>query len=146
MTTELLEVRDLVVDYMTGRGTVRALDGVELMVRKGESIGIVGESGSGKSSLAVALPRLLPAHARRVRGEVILNGESVYELGNRALRELRATRIGFVFQNPRASLDPTRRIASQLLDTPRSELIAWLSRVGLRDPDRVAFSYPHELS
>ncbi|MEV0347857.1 ABC transporter ATP-binding protein [Nonomuraea sp. NPDC050680] len=106
----LLEVDGLEVDY----GTARALDGADLRVAAGEAVGVVGESGSGKSTLGAAIGRLLPRQAVVAAGTVRVAGEPVLDLPPAALRRLRGQRLGFVFQDPIASLDPTMKVGAQL--------------------------------
>jgi oligopeptide/dipeptide ABC transporter ATP-binding protein len=143
--TPVLEVDGLAVDYDNG---VRALDGATLTVSAGETVGIVGESGSGKSTLGSAVGGLLPSNATISAGEVRVDGEAVHRLRSRELRELRRERLGFVFQEPIGSLDPTMRVGKQvsLVLRGRGNVLDWLERVRLTDPVRVAKSYPHQLS
>lgn len=139
----LLSVRNLVIDYA---GT-RALDGADLEVAHGEKVGLVGESGSGKSTLGSAVGRLLPRTARRGGGEVLVAGEPVFDLPPAGVRRLRRRHLGFVFQDPIGSLDPTMRVGAQLrLVLGRgADVNVHLERVRLDDP-RVARAYPHQLS
>ncbi|WP_433509349.1 ABC transporter ATP-binding protein [Nonomuraea sp. CA-143628] len=144
----LLEVDGLEVDY----GTARALDGADLRVAAGEAVGVVGESGSGKSTLGAAIGRLLPRQAVVAAGTVRVAGEPVLDLPPTALRRLRGQRLGFVFQDPIASLDPTMRVGAQLRLVLRAhgrkidaDVAFHLGRVKLDDP-RVAAAYPHQLS
>lgn len=139
----LLSVRNLVIDY----ARTRALDGADLEVTQGETVGLVGESGSGKSTLGSAVGRLLPQSAQRGDGEVLVAGEPVFELPPTRLRHLRRRHLGFVFQDPIASLDPTMRVGAQLrLVLGRGGDVGFhLGRVRLDDP-RVVRSYPHQLS
>ncbi|MEU4234491.1 ABC transporter ATP-binding protein [Nonomuraea sp. NPDC026600] len=156
----LLEVDGLEVDY----GTARALDGADLRVAAGEAVGVVGESGSGKSTLGAAIGRLLPRQAVVTAGTVRVAGEPVLDLPPAALRRLRGQRLGFVFQDPIASLDPTMRVGKQLKLVLRAQsrdgrdggrggrrgrvdgdVAFHLGRVKLDDP-RVAAAYPHQLS
>ncbi len=146
-----LEVRELVMDYASRRGRVRALDGVDLVVAPAEVIGIVGESGSGKSTLGAAIGRLPVPGVRHVSGEVLIGGRAIFSLGDDDLRALRRSELGFVFQDPLAALDPTMKIGAQVagvLEGPRNNAAvdAVLTRVGLTEVRRVARSYPHELS
>ena len=140
---------DLVIDYETPRGVVRALDGASFALPPGHSLGLVGESGSGKTTLGLAIGRLLPANARRISGELEVEGRSVFGLDDEDIRALRRDLLGFVFQSPMAALDPTMRIGRQLAFAcgarPNPARVSeLLHQVGL--PDRVAHHYPHELS
>ncbi|MGN9785397.1 ABC transporter ATP-binding protein [Nonomuraea sp. ZG12] len=139
----LLEVDGLVVDY----GQARALDGADLRVAAGESVGVVGESGSGKSTLGAAVGRLLPRQARISDGSVRVAGEPVLDLPPAELRRLRRQRLGFVFQDPIGSLDPTMRVGAQLRRVlgRGGDLAFHLGRVRL-EASRVARAYPHQLS
>jgi peptide/nickel transport system ATP-binding protein len=146
-----LEARDLVVDYATRRGAVRALDGASLTVAPGEVVGVVGESGSGKSTIGVALGRLLPGNARIAGGDVRVAGESLLGLDGDALLALRRDVLGFVFQDPIGTLDPTARIGRQLRwvlgkEAGDEQVAARLEQVRLADPARVMRAYPHQLS
>jgi oligopeptide/dipeptide ABC transporter ATP-binding protein len=147
-----LAVVDLVVEFATAAGPVRALDGADLDVTDGETLGIVGESGSGKSTLGLTIGRLLPRSAQRCRGEVQLDGVSVFARSDAELRALRRTELAFVFQNPMSALDPTRRIRRQLEDVfdgdddDRPAVEEQLRRVGLDDTARILGAYPHMLS
>lgn len=140
-----LEIDALEVDYDNG---VRALDGATLTVSAGETVGIVGESGSGKSTLGSAVGGLLPSTATIAAGEVRVDGEAVHRMRPTELRELRRKRLGFVFQEPIGSLDPTMRVGKQmsLVLGGKGAVLEHLERVRLSDPVRVARSYPHQLS
>ncbi|MFF5986967.1 ABC transporter ATP-binding protein [Prauserella flavalba] len=149
--TPLLQIDDLVVDYASGGRTVRALDGAALTVEAGETVGVVGESGSGKSTLGSAIGGLLPGAAKVVSGAVRVDGDDVNSLRPTQLRALRRERLGYVFQEPIGSLDPTMRVGKQVELALRgrgtkADVLPHLERVRLRDPERVARSYPHQLS
>lgn len=148
---ELLAVADLAVDYTGGGRQARAVDGADLLVSEAETVGIVGESGSGKSTLGLAVGALLPRSAKVSGGEVRLAGEPVHRLPPARLRQLRRERLGYVFQDPIASLDPTMRIGKQLRLALRGrggqgDITHHLERVQLHDPRRIQRSYPHQLS
>jgi len=148
----LLEIVDLRICYPgAGRAVV---DGLSLDVAAGESVALVGESGSGKTQTALAIVGLLAANAR-VTGRVRFDGEEL--LGSRAQAKVRARRIGIVFQDPLAALNPYLTIAEQLglvlrrhgrasRSDVRRRVTELLERIGLPDPERQARAYPRELS
>lgn len=150
----ILSVRGLKVSY----GSVAAVVGADFEIWPGETLALVGESGSGKSSAAMAVPRLLAEPPARIEAESIrLCGRELAGLDRAALRPLRGAEIGVVFQDPMTALSPLHRIGSQIEEAVllhrkagRSELKElvrwWLERVGIREPERVARAYPHELS
>ncbi|GAA0996076.1 hypothetical protein GCM10009555_091370 [Acrocarpospora macrocephala] len=146
--THLLDVRDLVVDYVLADRRVRALDGASLTMASGESVALVGESGSGKSTLGSAAGRLLPPSADLRSGDIAVLGESLAGLSNARIRQVRRERLGFVFQDPIGALDPTMRIGRQmrLAQGDRGSIRDQLERVRLNDPERVMRAFPHQLS
>ena len=110
MTTPLLEVKDLVVEFPQRRGGVlRALDGVSFSIAPGEVLGVVGESGAGKSLTGAAIIGLLEPPGRIAGGQVRLAGERIDTLRGEALRRVRGRRIGAIFQDPLTSLNPRLR-------------------------------------
>jgi peptide/nickel transport system ATP-binding protein len=147
----ILEAIDLEIEYATRAGPVRALDAATLTVRRGEVAAVVGESGSGKTTLGMAAGRMLAANARSVGGDLRIAGQHVLECDATALRALRRDVLGFVFQNPVAALDPTKRVARQMQlaggdDDRLHPASDALHEMGLRGVPRVLRSYPHELS
>jgi oligopeptide/dipeptide ABC transporter ATP-binding protein len=153
----LLSVRGLRIAIDTDAGVIEPVGGVDLELRAGECLGLVGESGSGKTLTALAIPALLPAGARITGGQIRLRGEELTVASANRLRELRGRQIGFVFQEPGASLNPLLRISTQVGEGLQAHgladrRLAWrrtlemLERVGIRDPERVARQYPHQLS
>ena len=145
----LLQVVDLAIEYSTPAAIAhRALDGADVTLRAGEVLGLVGESGSGKTTLALAIGRLLPDSARRVGGDLLVNGRSTFELDDIGLRSVRRDVLGFVFQNPMTALDPTLRIGRQvaLASGRNQDVQTLLERAGLRDVERIVRSFPHQLS
>jgi peptide/nickel transport system permease protein len=146
-------VEDLRVSYH-GKEVV---SGVSFRVRPGEVVGIVGETGSGKSQTAFSIMGLLPRNATRTAAAIVFDGLDLTEISPRELNAVRGRRIGYVPQEPMSNLDPAFRIGSQLVEPMRRHLrmsrrdareksLALLARVGIRDPERVFSSYPHELS
>ena len=157
-TTDLLTVRDLRVDFAgpRGRGAVPAVRGVDLTVRRGETLGIVGESGSGKSVTALAVLGLLPP-AATVRGSVRLDGRELVGLPNRELAAVRGRKVAMVFQDPLSAFTPVHRIGDQIAEavrihqpldraTARRRAAELLDLVGIPAPDRALDSFPHEFS
>ncbi|MCU5781212.1 oligopeptide/dipeptide ABC transporter ATP-binding protein-like protein [Alcanivorax balearicus MACL04] len=159
MSTEsLLEIRDLSVAIPTETSTLRAVRGVDLELRRGETLGIVGESGSGKSMTALALMNLLPPAARRSAACVNFAGTDLSTVSEKELAgQVRGRKIGMIFQEPMTSLNPVYSIGRQLTEAmtlhgevsaaqARRRAIQLLEKVGLPDPASRLKQYPHELS
>ncbi|HVU14973.1 MAG TPA: ABC transporter ATP-binding protein [Phototrophicaceae bacterium] len=149
--TALLQIDQLSVEYTTDRGALWALDHATLAVAPRETVGVVGESGSGKSTLAQSIGRILPANAKREAGDITFEERSIFAYDDAGLQSFRRNQLGFIFQNPITTLDPTMRVKTQLahvLDTRGADpaIVSQLERVGLKDAERVAKRYPHELS
>jgi ABC-type dipeptide/oligopeptide/nickel transport system ATPase component len=156
-TTPLLEVSGLTV-HLDGRGEELkpVLDGIDLSLAPGEALGLVGESGSGKSMTVRAATRLLPPRAE-VTGSIRFEGRDVTGMGKSQLRAYRDTGVGMIFQDPRAHINPTRRVGAFLTEAllrnrgvskrEASERAARvLEEVGIDEPARRLRQYPHELS
>jgi oligopeptide transport system ATP-binding protein len=152
----LLEVRGLKVDFRTHDGIVRAVRGLDLDIRRGETLAIVGESGSGKSQVMNAVMGLLAANGA-ASGSVRFEGEQMLGLPQRALNRFRGKRIGMIFQEPMTSLDPLYRISRQMAEPlmrhsglgfreARAKAVRLLDLVRIPDPENRIDSYPHELS
>ena len=155
MSTPLLSIRDLQVDYVTENGRVRAIDSVSLDVERGEILGIAGESGSGKSTLAQAVMRILPPPAVISGGAVIFEGRDLLELGDAELRRLRWSQMSMVFQSAMDALNPVTSVGEQIIDTlqahgaiggdaARKRARSLLEMVGIPG-DRLS-AHAHELS
>ncbi len=115
-----LDVRDLRMGFSTPAGLIVAVEDVTLSIGKGEVLAIIGESGSGKTVTAMAIARLLPVPpARYLEGSVRMGEAQLLALSEREMEEVRGRRIGTIFQNPRASLDPSVTIGAQLVETLR---------------------------
>ena len=154
----VLGVEDLRTTFETGRGPVRAVDGVSFELAAGETLGLVGESGSGKSVLGRTLMGLIGnGPLTTVTGSVRIGGQLVHELSPRQRRKLWGPRIAMVFQDPMTSLNPVRRIGAHLTDPLRLHLgmsrkeateraAELLHSVGIPEPRRRLRQYPHELS
>lgn len=151
-------MRDLRVAYGQRDGGVsHALNGVSFVVGEGEILAVLGESGSGKSTLAASLLRLLPANARIVGGEILLEGSDVVRMSAAELRRVRGSGMSIVFQEPSLALHPTIRIGSQICEVLRAHGVRnrgerqararrILAKVFAGDIERIFSSYPHELS
>jgi oligopeptide/dipeptide ABC transporter ATP-binding protein len=146
----LIRVEDLSVIFPTRDASVQALDTVSLEIGRRERIGIVGESGSGKSTLALAMAGHIRGNQAQASGRVVAAGLDLFAAQASELQSYRQNRLGFVFQNPIGTLDPTRRISRQFYDNgrplPVERIATLLQSVGLTDTARVLNSYPHELS
>jgi peptide/nickel transport system ATP-binding protein len=152
----VLRVDDLRVWYHTGRGPVKAVDGVSFDVRPEERLGLVGESGSGKSTIALALMRLIRPPGRIESGSVRLDGVDVLEVSDEQMRRLRLASLALVAQGAMNSLNPVVRVREQIIDAMRDHdehlsaraahdrVVSLLDQVGLRP--EVADRFPHELS
>ena len=152
----LLSVRNLKVHLRVGETVVRAVDGVDLSVDQGESIGIVGESGSGKSTLARAVIKLLPnVEIAACQGEVNFRGLDLARISDPALRDLRRHHgFSMIFQDPLGYLNPTKRVGAQIAEAISEKSSAsigdrvqqLLAEAGLPSPLQLARRFPHELS
>jgi peptide/nickel transport system ATP-binding protein len=153
----LLDVRDLTVEFSTRRGTVRAVQKVGVSIAKGETVGIVGESGSGKSVTSYAVMRILDRAGRIAEGSVSFTGIDVRKAPEREMRNLRGREMSMIFQNPRAALNPIRKIGHQIEDVLRQhaqagsddradKAVALLEQVRIARPQERYHAYPFELS
>src|SRR5438445_10516293 len=120
MTTPVLSVRNLQVEFLTRRATLRAIDGVSFDIAKGEVLGVVGESGAGKSVTGLAVIGLIDPPGRIVGGEIYLSGTRIDHLPPQEIRRIRGKRIGMIFQAPLTSLNPLYRLGHQLIETIRT--------------------------
>lgn len=156
--TALLEVRGLTTRFHTSEGVVHAVSDVSFEVRQGETLAIVGESGSGKSVTMLSILRLLPEPPARIEaGEVRFRGQDLLALDRGAMRRLRGSAIGMVFQDPMSSLNPTMTIGEQVAETlrvheglearaARQRSVELLRMVGIPAPESRVNEYPHRFS
>ncbi|MFF4924812.1 dipeptide ABC transporter ATP-binding protein [Kitasatospora sp. NPDC001261] len=153
----LLEVTGLRTEIRLKHSVVRALDGVDLAVDAGETLGIVGESGCGKTMTAMSIMQLLPNGGSVVGGSVLLDGRDLLALGPTTMDRVRGNDIGMIFQDPTTSLNPTMTIGRQISESVRihrrasrreahERAVEMLNLVGMPSPARRALVYPHELS
>jgi len=154
----LLDVRDLTVEFTTRRGIVKAVQHADISVAKGETLAIVGESGSGKSVTSYAVMRILDRAGRIAEGSVMFSGIDVKVASEDQMRDLRGREISMIFQNPRAALNPIRKVGDQIEDVLRQHVqqaivsdrgekaIEALEQVRIARPRERYHAYPFELS
>ena len=163
----LLAVHNLKVNFYTYRGVVKAIDGIDMEIAKGETLGLVGETGSGKSVTALSLIRLIPEPPGRIEeGKIILQGEDLLQKSESEMRKVRGARIAMVFQDPSTFLNPVLTIGDQIIETllvhdvvagpnlkgkalkqkAKENAIRLLTQVKMPDPTGALKKYPDELS
>ena len=158
MAEKILEIKNLVFSFRTYGGVVQSVRDVSFELRKGEILGIVGESGCGKSVTAQSILRLNPEPPGFFSGgEILFKGEDVLTMNQKRLRQIRGTEIGFIFQDPMTSLNPTMRVGRQIEEVfngnkklTRAEIreksLDIMRMVGISDVEKRFRQYPHELS
>ncbi|MBM3869625.1 MAG: ABC transporter ATP-binding protein [Verrucomicrobia bacterium] len=152
----LLDIRNLQLEFGTGRDAVRAVDGVSFTIAEGETLCLVGESGCGKSVSALSIARLVPTPpAHYVGGEILLNGRDVLKMDKNDLRSIRGGVVSYIFQEPSASLNPVFRVGNQIKESLKLhrpqfatdyEVIRLLKLVGIPAPESRIRDYPHQMS
>jgi peptide/nickel transport system ATP-binding protein len=157
MTTPLLQVKNLRIEFPTRRGTLVAVDDISFDIAPGEVLGVVGESGAGKSLTGAAVIGLLEPPGRIAGGEILLNGRRIDNLPFEEMRKIRGREIGAIFQDPLTSLNPLYTIGRQITETIRTHLdvseteardraIALLQEVGIPAAEKRIDAYPHQFS
>lgn len=153
----LLDIRDLRTYFYTQDGVVKAVDGVDFHVNRGEVLGLVGESGCGKSVTSFSVLRLVGYPGKIVSGEIMFEGRDILKMTNQEITALRGDRISMIFQQPTSCLNPVFDAGFQLGEVgeihqglkrkaSREHAIELLRMVGIPDPERRIKAYPHELS
>lgn len=152
----LLEIQNLCLEFGSGPGAARVVDGVSLSLEAGGVLGLVGESGSGKTVTALSIARLVPAPpARYVQGRILLEGRDVLAMSASDLCAIRGRVVSFVFQEPGASLNPVMRVGAQIRESLKyhrpgaatdAEVLRLLRLVGIPAPEVRLRDYPHALS
>ncbi len=156
-TVPLLDIKDLTVEFSTRRGIVKAVQHIDISIAKGETVGIVGESGSGKSVTSYAVMRILDRAGRIAEGGVTFGGIDVRRATEGEMRNLRGREISMIFQNPRAALNPIRKVGHQIEDVLRqhaqagsddikAKAIDILNQVRIARPEERYHAYPFEMS
>lgn len=154
---KILEVRGLKTYFYTDAGVVKAVDGVDFYVKRGEVLGLVGESGCGKSVTSLSIMRLVGQPGRIIEGEILFEDLKLLELEEKEMVQMRGNRMSMIFQQPQSSLNPVFRVGDQVAEVLKihqqlNKVEAWekavdlLRLVGIPDPIKKARSYPHEMS
>ena len=158
MSEKVLEIKDLHVAYRTDDAIVRAVNGLSLSIEAGETVGLVGETGAGKTTTALSIMKLLPSKIGTVdKGEILLDGENVLELGEKKMRLLRGSKVSMIFQDPMTSLNPVYKIGKQVGEGLRlhrgyskqealKRATELLDLVGIPEPEKRVNEYPHQFS
>jgi oligopeptide/dipeptide ABC transporter ATP-binding protein len=153
----LLEVRNLKTYFYTEDGVVKAVDGVDFTVGRGEVLGLVGESGCGKSVTSLSIMRLIGIPGKVVEGTIMFEGRNLLELSESEMVHMRGNRMSMIFQQPQSSLNPVFKIGDQVGEVMQihqsmgkeeswNKAVELLRLVGIPDPESKAHSYPHEVS
>ena len=151
-----LDIKDLTIHYITDEGVVKAVNGIDLSLEKGDTLGLVGETGAGKTTTALGVMGLVPDPPGKViSGEILYNGEDLLKKSNAELRKIRGGEISMIFQDPMTALNPVLRVGDQIAEVihlhgncSRTEALKramdMLQKVGI-PPERVS-DYPHQFS
>ncbi len=153
----LLEVKNLQTHFPTRAGLVRAVDGVDFYLDRGELLGLVGESGCGKSMTALSVMRLVSPPGKIVNGEILFDGKDLLKLSDSEMRQMRGDDIAMIFQDPMTSLNPVFTVGEQIAEAlrlhrklshkqARQATIEAMREVAIPDPARRVDDYPHQLS
>ncbi|MBM3519955.1 MAG: ABC transporter ATP-binding protein [Alphaproteobacteria bacterium] len=157
MTEPIIEIDNLHISFFAKIGEIPAVIDFSMKVMPGECMGLVGESGCGKSTVALAIMRDLPGIGRITKGTIKFRGRDMGTMSQQELQQIRGSQISMVYQEPMASLNPTMRIANQLMEVPiihenvsveeaRARALEMVKAVKLPDPERIMNAYPHQLS
>ena len=152
----LLEINDLNIHYVTEQATFRAVNGIDLFLEEGETLGLVGETGAGKTTTALGILNLIPnPPGKIVGGEILYKGENVVTMDQAALRKLRGNEISMIFQDPMTALNPVMRVGDQIVETISFHMECSLAEAVERSLDMLKMvgigperstDYPHQLS
>ncbi|MGI6176874.1 MAG: ABC transporter ATP-binding protein [Eubacterium sp.] len=154
----VLNVSGLKTQFFTSKGVVPAVDGVDIQIHRGESVGIVGESGCGKSMTAMSIMQLLVSPGKVVAGKIELEGDNLLNKTNNEMADIRGNKISMIFQEPMTSLNPVYIIGKQVVEAVRQHrkdiskeeakkmTIEMFRKVGIPEPEKRFYTYPHQLS
>jgi len=157
MNEPLLRVRDLKTYFFTQNGVVKAVDGVDLNIKRGECFGLVGESGCGKSTLGLTILRIIPRPGEILEGEIMYGDTDILSMSDDDVRNIRGGKIAIIFQDPTSSLNPVFTIGDQIVESIKlhrnldgvkanEEVIEVLKSVGIPNPESSLNQYPDEYS
>ncbi|MBR6950253.1 MAG: ABC transporter ATP-binding protein [Oscillospiraceae bacterium] len=156
MSEELLEIKDLRIEYHTDESVIHAVNGIDLSVKKGQTLGLVGETGAGKTTIAKSILRILPGlQAKILSGEIRFEGKDLLSVSEREMRKIRGNKIAMIFQDPMTALNPIETIGFQISETlkihnkltkkeARKKACEMLELVGI--PSYRYDEYPHQFS
>ncbi len=152
----ILEIRGLRTYFYTPAGVVKAVDGLDLSIRRGQVLGLVGESGCGKSVTSLSIMRLIDAPGKILEGEVLFDGQDLLKLSETEMSHIRGNRISMIFQNPQSSLNPVLKIGDQISEVLEihgenksqvwTRTVELLQLVGIADAEEKAHTYPYQIS
>ncbi len=155
MSISVLRIKGLTVSFRTRQGVLKAVNGVDLDIQKGEILGLVGESGGGKSMVGLSILRLVPEGGRIEEGEILFEERNLLDLTENNMRSIRGSDISMILQDPLSSLNPTFKIESQIIDVLKlhkgydkkeSKLIVreLFHNIGIPEPEKSLKKYPHQ--
>ena len=153
----ILEVKNLKTQFFTESGVVRAVDGIDFHVQRGEVLGIVGESGCGKSVTSLSIMRLVGQPGRVVEGQIVFDNEDLLQIPESRMVKIRGNRISMIFQQPQSCLNPVFKVGDQLSEVlfihqdlgkeaGQRRAVELLSMVGIPEPESRVNAFPHEMS
>lgn len=158
LSKSLINIRNLRVYFFTEEGIVKAVEGIDLDIKKGETLGLIGESGSGKSVSALSMVRLLPVPPSKIMdGTVYFEGTDLLKVSEKKMRRIRGGKISMIFQDPMTSLNPLYTVVDQIAENLRvhqdmnpeeavAEAIRMMKEVGIPDAEKRAGDFPHQFS
>ncbi|WP_316963672.1 ABC transporter ATP-binding protein [Bdellovibrio bacteriovorus] len=157
MSTNIIEVRNLAVEFKTEEGLVKAVKGISFNIPKGKTVGLVGESGSGKSITSLAIMQLIGNPGKITQGEILFEGQDLLKCSEKKMRSIRGARISMIFQEPMTSLNPVLTVADQITETlmlhqgltkaqALDKALDLLKQVGIPRPEERLYFYPHKFS
>ena len=154
----ILDIKDLVIHYETDDGVVEAVNGIDIQLEHGKTLGLVGETGSGKTTTALSILRLVPDPPGVIKnGSILLDGKDILNMPQKELEAIRGNTVSMIFQDPMTSLNPLMPVGKQIMEgmiwhyhTPKEEAyekaLELMKLVGITDAEKRIKNYPHQLS